>query len=168
MDKSKLVKFKGNDFGVGLDWQEFVGKKSVVRNKIKDTLKKKKHDGFGVKIEQDKSRVQVGFSNKDSKGAPSLAKFLAGKEEFRNSLVLINFDEEQFWMCSITKAGLIENGSDVVHDRDEFMSAVSAYVTLLDDDENFKIMIIEDDADLMESLIGDDISTFNVELFDDS
>lgn len=167
MSKSKLIKFKGKDFGVALDWQEFVGKKNVVRNKIKDTLKKKKHDGFGVKIEQDKSRMQVGFSNKELKGIPSLAKFLASKEEFQNSLVLLNFDDDLFWMCGITKTGLIESGSDSLYDKDEFISAVSGYVTLLDDEEEKKIMIAENDADLLEALIGDDVVGCNVEIFDE-
>jgi len=168
MSNSKLIKFKGKEYSVALDWQDFVGKKNVVRNKIKDSLKKKKHDGYGVKIEQDKNRVQVGFSNKEAKGVPSLAKFLASKEDFRNTLVLLNFDEDQFWMCGITKNGLIENGSDTLYDKEEFLIAVTGYVTLLDDDEKFKILIADCDADLMESLIGDDISAFSVVVFDEN
>lgn len=167
MSNDSIIKLGGKEFGVMLDWLEIVGKKNIVRSKIKENLKKKKADGFGVKIEHFKDSVQVGFSNRNLKNKPSLAKFLSGKEEFRNALILLSTDDEEFWMCSIAKNGYIEQGSDNIYeDKETFIEAVRNYVTLLADDD-FKIVLSDSDKDLMETLIGDEISGFEIEAFDE-
>ena len=170
MSKNKIINFKGNDYNVGVDWILHDGNKNIVRNKIKDTLKLKKYDGYGSKIDNDKKSIQIGYSNKDAKGTISLAKFLASKKEFSNSLVLLKFgdefSDERYWMCAITKDGFIENGSDSLYSKDDFVTAVNSYVTLLNISDDYKIMIPDVDTYHMNEIVGDDLDGFKIMKFD--
>lgn len=175
MSKSELIKFKGGDYVVGLNWESVYGKnKSVIRTKIKEIIHKKKFDGFGVKIDPAKSQsqnssektpLQIGFSEKKYKGEPSLAKIFAAKDEFKNSLVLLKLDdvgsdnEQRFWSCSITETGLIEGGFDEIHNLESFMDNINNHLAVIDD-ENLKIYLPKDEEDTFSELI--DFEDFNV------
>lgn len=159
-NECKVIQYKGNEFAIGLTWQGFVGKnKSIIRSKIKDVAHRKKYDGFGVKIEEDKNSILIGFANKASKGKPSLAKIFASSDEYKNSLILIKLDDDKYWVCSITEKGTVVSGYDIIYTEDEFVEATSSYLAI-NSDSDFKIFIDDDDLVEIESLI--DIEDFNV------
>jgi hypothetical protein len=168
MEKSEIKKYKGNDYVIGLTWKEISGKKAgIVRSKIKETISRHKLDGFGVKIEEDKTNIQIGFSNKKAKGVPSLAKIFASKEKFRNSLIALRIskpeDKEQlFWSVGITEDGFIAAGQDRLYTEDEFIDVIGSELQLSDGETHF--YVADDSREVIEELLIESID--NVEIFD--
>lgn len=164
MEKSKIVKYKGNEYVVGLTWKEINGEKpSVIRGTIRDTINRQKYDGFGTKIEAKKTKVQVGFSNKKAKGIASLAKIFALQSEFRDSIVIVKIEEDLFWTVGITDEGFIVAGQDSLYSTNDFIDTIGAELQLGDD---LKIFIAEDCLDEVSELLIESIEDLEVKAFD--
>lgn len=167
MEKSKIVKYKGNEYTVGLAWKEINGDKpSVIRGRIKDTISRQKYDGFGTKIEANKTKVQIGFSNKKAKGIPSLAKIFASQDDFKDSIVIVKIQKDLFWTVGITEEGLIVAGQDSLYSTTDFIDTIGAELQLADD---LNIFIADDCVEevtelLSESLADVDASSFDIDL----
>lgn len=168
MDKSKVVNYQGRDFAIGLVWKEFSGSKpSILKNKIKESVHRGKFDGYGAKIDIDKSKVQVGFSSKAAKDIPSLALAFAKQEEYRGSLVLAKIDENQYWAVSITEDGLIVSGYDIIYTKEIFVETISEFLEF--EDESVSVFIASDSSNEIQNILAssfsnlDSVNTFDID-----
>ena len=166
MDKSKVVNYQGRKFAIGLNWKEITGSKpSILKNKTKELVHRGKYDGFGAKIELDKTKIQIGFSNKKAKDVPSLALAFANQERYRGTLVLAKIDDEQYWAVSITDEGLIVSGYDIIYNEERFVDTISEFLEF--EDDSVSIFIAEDSEEDIKSLLSDSISDLDeVQVFD--
>lgn len=164
MDKSKIVKYKGNDYAVGLIWKEINGEKpSVIRGRLRDTINRQKYDGFGVKIEAQKTKIQVGFSSKKAKGIRSLAHVFAGKDEFKGSIIIAKIKDDLFWTVGITQEGFITAGQDNLYSTSDFIDTIGGELQLGDD---VNLFIAEDCIDEVEDLLINSLDDIEVNSFD--
>tara|TARA_Y100001960_G_scaffold321323_1_gene395802 strand:- start:32335 stop:34083 length:1749 start_codon:yes stop_codon:yes gene_type:complete len=165
MDKSKVIDYKGSRFVVGLDWKEFsASKPKIIKNKIKTTVARNKYDGFGVKISTDKTKEQVGFSNKKNKGISSFAKVFANNSDFYGSLVICKISNQEYWTVSITEDGFIVTGQDSFYNEDDFVETVGDFLQIEGDKIN--VFVVEDYFDEVEELLVDYIEDTELQSFD--
>jgi hypothetical protein len=165
MDKSKVIDYKGSRFVVGLDWKEFsASKPKIIKNKIKTTVARNKYDGFGVKISTDKTKEQIGFSNKKNKGISSFAKVFANNSDFYGSLVICKISNEEYWTVSITEDGFIVTGQDSFYNEDDFVETVGDFLQIEGDKIN--VFVVEDYFDEVEELLVDYIEDTELQSFD--
>lgn len=165
MDKSKVIDYKGSRFVVGLDWKEFsASKPKIIKNKIKTTVARNKYDGFGVKISADKTKEQIGFSNKKNKGISSFAKVFANNSDFYGSLVICKISNKEYWTVSITEDGFIVTGQDSFYNEDDFVETVGDFLQIEGDKIN--VFVVEDYFDEVEELLVDYIEDTELQSFD--
>ncbi len=166
MDKSKVVNYQGREFAIGLNWKEISGSKpSILKNKIKELVHRGKYDGFGAKIDFDKTKIQVGFSNRKAKDIPSLALAFANQERYHGTLVLAKISDSEYWAVSITEEGFIVSGYDIIYNEDNFVETISEFLEF--EDDSVSIFIAEDSEDDIKSLLSDSISDLDgIQIFD--
>lgn len=166
MDKSKVINYQGRDFAIGLKWKEITGSKpNILKNKTKELVHRGKLDGYGAKIEIDKTKIQIGFSSKKAKDVPSLAKVFAEQERYHGTLVLAKISSDEFWAVSITEDGLIVSGYDVTYNESTFVDTISEFLEF--EDESISIFIAEDSKEEIIQLLGSSIPDLDsVESFD--
>lgn len=165
MEKSKIIDYKGSQFVVGLEWREFSAPKSkIIKNKIRSAVTRYKYDGFGVKIVVDKTKEQLGFSNKKNKGTVSLAKLFASQEDFKNSLVILKLDNKEYWTVSITEDSMIVTGQDAFYNEEDFVETIGDFLQI--EGDNVNVFIAEDNLEEIEGLLIDYAEDIKFRTFD--
>ncbi len=165
MEKSKIIDYKGSQFVVGLEWREFSAPKSkIIKNKIRSAVTRYKYDGFGVRIVVDKTKEQLGFSNKKNKGTVSLAKLFASQEDFKNSLVILKLDNKEYWTVSITEDSMIVTGQDAFYNEEDFVETIGDFLQI--EGDNVNVFIAEDNLEEIENLLIDYAEDIEFKTFD--
>ena len=163
---NKLINYQGAEYLTDLIWLDFsASSQSGIQNKIKDTIKRKKYDSFGVKIDKSKTDRQIGFAKKEYKGINVLAKFFINQQQFFNSLILLKISDTEFWICNISN-GKIDK--ELIVDETLIEETINTIIDFASGDSSdaLNLFIPSEDYSFFETEYNDFLSSLEVDIVD--
>lgn len=142
------IPINGDEYAVGLEWEEvFISKSTNINNEIRSIAKRKNRD-YGCKINKP-NKLQIGLGRVNSKGLPAAACFVS--KALSDTLFVKKLNNIDHWVCYLNSEGLVVDGKEGVFSREQLIRIIDE-LSMLDTltiscSETDKLEIFNEEAD---------------------